>query len=729
MRCFVIVVATWMSASLLALAAAPPDRLHYQGVLRDAADNPLTGTYAMQFTFYDAAAGGSALLSDLQNAPGVAATGGLFTASLGLNPQGGFPYTSLAAMFADHGTVFLEIKVGAETLSPRIPIRSAPYALNSDAVDGFSALEFGLVGAANTWQATNTFGAGLHANGSIRVDHDGPDGAQSIFFFEGGSPTGRSLTWDDVDNRFECNDSFATLGALRIGSLTAAPTAYSVIGSGTALATAFTTSSNDLLVSDDLEVVSSLVVGNDIRMNEDGPDGNQVIRFYNAGAPASEAIYWDDGDDQFVISDTLAVDLLNSLGDVEANGNLYVNQDGPDADSRIYFFDSASRTNESIGWFDSSDYFNISDDVNITNDLSVAGTKNFVQNHPERSEFSIVYTALEGDEAGTYTRGTARLENGTVRVPLGETFALVTNPDIGLTAHVTPRGGAASLWVESLTTREMVVRGSPDDPSDQRFDYVVMGLRVGFERHPVIQARRGDAALPDRGHWDRRLSEGGGVPRSDSLGRFEAMMARAGIAVPEESEAARALRRAIGERDPEAPETLEPSWNDIPSSEVSIAVETTGSTRESHLDARPSRSHEARSGDPAATVPFVGSRLQAVDVAEPVEFGDALTLDPFDPGRFRRATEWADPGVVGVVAGDPFVEEGRARVSLATSGIHLARAEALRTPITAGDLLVASTLAGHLAKADEARPGTIVAKALEALASGSGTIRVLVMLR
>ena len=37
----------------LAGAASPPDLLNYQGVLRDASDNPLDGSYDMIFNFYN----------------------------------------------------------------------------------------------------------------------------------------------------------------------------------------------------------------------------------------------------------------------------------------------------------------------------------------------------------------------------------------------------------------------------------------------------------------------------------------------------------------------------------------------------------------------------------------------------------------------------------------------------------------------------------------------------
>ena len=42
--------------------ATPPDAINYQGVLRDPADKPLNGTYAMVFRFFSADTGGDAVL-------------------------------------------------------------------------------------------------------------------------------------------------------------------------------------------------------------------------------------------------------------------------------------------------------------------------------------------------------------------------------------------------------------------------------------------------------------------------------------------------------------------------------------------------------------------------------------------------------------------------------------------------------------------------------------------
>ena len=58
--------------------------------------------------------------------------------------------------------------------------------------------------------------------------------------------------------------------------------------------------------------------------------------------------------------------------------------------------------------------FNLSDDLDVNGTLT-ANAKNFVQNHPYDPSLEIVYTTLEGPEAGTFTRGSARLDNGIAR--------------------------------------------------------------------------------------------------------------------------------------------------------------------------------------------------------------------------------------------------------------------------------------------------------------------------
>ncbi|HEU5181053.1 MAG TPA: hypothetical protein VFW45_09680, partial [Candidatus Polarisedimenticolia bacterium] len=193
--------------SLSARAAVPPTTINYQGVLRDQNDNPLSGSYDVVLRFMDAAAAGNEILIDQHTAAtgnAVTVSGGLFNVAIGsgtvADGSGAGTYTALDAVFRDYGSVWLEVKVGAETLSPRTPIRSSPYALNSTQLAGHPdsyfintsssqiqvvdnvALQgnlhtFGLLSAQSTGTAVSAYNSGPSANPALIASSDvGPAG-------------------------------------------------------------------------------------------------------------------------------------------------------------------------------------------------------------------------------------------------------------------------------------------------------------------------------------------------------------------------------------------------------------------------------------------------------------------------------------------------------------------------------------------------------------------------
>src|SRR5262245_39947272 len=124
-RAFVHVMALVLGAVVAQplRAASPPSTIHYQGVLRDAADNPRNGAFDMVFRFYDAPTGGNEILVDRHEAAGAGAvtvSGGLFGADLGGGTvqDGASPgtYAALSQVFRDFADVYLEITIGAEVL-------------------------------------------------------------------------------------------------------------------------------------------------------------------------------------------------------------------------------------------------------------------------------------------------------------------------------------------------------------------------------------------------------------------------------------------------------------------------------------------------------------------------------------------------------------------------------------------------------------------------------------
>src|SRR5262245_57556570 len=96
-----------------AAAATPPALLNYQGVLRDIADNPLTGSYDMTFRLFDASAAGNEILIDVHdtaNSNAVSVDNGLFNVAIGggIVSDGSGPgsYVNLGEVFRDHSSVW-----------------------------------------------------------------------------------------------------------------------------------------------------------------------------------------------------------------------------------------------------------------------------------------------------------------------------------------------------------------------------------------------------------------------------------------------------------------------------------------------------------------------------------------------------------------------------------------------------------------------------------------------
>ena len=101
--------------------AVVPHLINYQGRLTDSGGTPLNGAYDITFRIYDAETAGSMLWEETHL--GAVIQKGIFSVLLGsvvnLNLAFDIPY-------------FLEIKVGAEVMSPRQRITSAGYAIRAE---------------------------------------------------------------------------------------------------------------------------------------------------------------------------------------------------------------------------------------------------------------------------------------------------------------------------------------------------------------------------------------------------------------------------------------------------------------------------------------------------------------------------------------------------------------------------------------------------------------------
>jgi hypothetical protein len=365
-----------------------------------------------------------------------------------------------------------------------------------------------------------------------------------------------------------------------------------------------------------------------------------------------------------------------------------------------------------------------------------SGTVSFAQNHPTDNTKMIVYAAPEGDEVATYTRGSARLVAGEARVALGETFAWVTNPDVGLTVHVTPVGDWSDLYVAEKSTREILVRSRGGAP-DVAFDYVVYGLRIGFEEIAIVQEKDHESFIPSMAEFRALYERQPDLRRFSALERHLAMEREVRGTPAVDLAGALALKAAVQEYDP----AVHGPVAQLMGRETGARFpEPEGAATRIEAAAAAPRTAAPEPGLPragvaTATVPAVpsspaereGTVVASVllPVSEPVEAGDVLVVDPDRRGALRRARLASDPGVVGVAVG-PSLDD---LAPVATYGVVTCKVDAAFAPIAAGDLLAAAPTPGHAMRAGSRDPGTIVGKALEPLDVGAGTVLVLVMPR
>jgi cytoskeletal protein CcmA (bactofilin family) len=134
------------------------------------------------------------------------------------------------------------------------------------------------------------------------------------------------------------------------------------------------------------------------------------------------------------------------------------------------------------------------------------------------------------------------------------------------------------------------------------------------------------------------------------------------------------------------------------------------------------------------------------DVAEWVESSQALAagtvviLDHTKSNQVIASSQAYDTRVAGVISSQPGItlgENGAGKVLVATTGRVKVKVDASAGPIQVGDLLVTSEKEGVAKKSEPLnlggvqihRPGTLIGKALEPLAKGTGEILVLLSLQ
>jgi hypothetical protein len=133
--------------------------------------------------------------------------------------------------------------------------------------------------------------------------------------------------------------------------------------------------------------------------------------------------------------------------------------------------------------------------ITVSGNFTVTGVKNFAMEDPSDPSRAIYYAALEGPEAGTYTRGTAKTVHGEAVIELPGYFSRITEKE-RMTVQLTPVGGPAQLYIASRTPERVTIKCASNCENDVEFDYFVQGVRKGYLDYKV--EREND--LPNSSH-------------------------------------------------------------------------------------------------------------------------------------------------------------------------------------------------------------------------------------
>lgn len=237
-----VIVSCALALGLAQLAAGGvPSTMSYQGVLRDAAGDPVPdGPYEFVFELYDTGSGGTALWSETQT---LTVSEGVFNARLGSVVPLELPFDQ---------QYWLDITVDGSHLDPRTPLETAPYAFRAvvaDSLDASATYTDGdwVEAGGNVYRLTGYVGVGksnperaLDVLGTVRATGlELPTGAGPGYLLTSLDETGvaawSSLTGVDDGDWTESGDDLYRVGG-KIGIGTDNPTNYKVdIDSGSSL--------------------------------------------------------------------------------------------------------------------------------------------------------------------------------------------------------------------------------------------------------------------------------------------------------------------------------------------------------------------------------------------------------------------------------------------------------------------------------------------------------------
>jgi site-specific recombinase XerD len=308
----------------------PNRQLSFQGRLEDAGGTPITTATDFTFKLWDDATVGSQLYSS-----GVCSltpdTDGVFSTQIGSDCGAAIA----SSVFTENASVWLEVTVEAETLTPRQPIASVAYALNSETIQGFP-ISATVSAIRNTVVPMNQWGEIIVGEQSPRLT--GVSGTFQI------SAPALSFTTTTGSN----------------GNITLAPD-----GTGQVNVNGNTTSTNFFNVNNAQVTTGSLITGTVANNNV----GYYLLNLLSGSSPTSKFSVDDAGNT--VIGGTLTLPNSNILTGV--TNYTQFSQGISVGGATTYYFDGSGNINANTGTFAGTLQANGTFDANGQVDLGDGG--------------------------------------------------------------------------------------------------------------------------------------------------------------------------------------------------------------------------------------------------------------------------------------------------------------------------------------------------------------------
>jgi len=281
------------------------------------------------------------------------------------------------------------------------------------------------------------------------------------------------------------------------------------------------------------------------------------------------------------------------------------------------------------------------------------------------------------------------------------------------------------------------VRGPAGSSAD--FDYMVWGLRIGFEEQSIVQPKKDDSKIPSMHQHEEFFKDDPSLRSFTALARFKGIEESVHGRKNVDLSRAGSLRDAVGVfsyRDPKELEHDPGRHATLPPAQPASSPESAGGASPAGTAAPlpvegPAKqggsvpggsSGVADAGNGSATpMPATAAALDRFVAQGAIEDGDVVSLMPTAPGSVVRSAGPTDPLVIGCAqpvgadstAAAPRPSMTAGQVAVASSHLALCHVDASNGAIAVGDRLTLSPAPGMAMKLDPGVAGaTILGRAV-----------------